>query len=78
MTVESFIHQGVAFPTVEIEHFACSCDFHTAFCCIDITGAEWTDDSDHEWRLCAVCVDLYEHYQEVGVCCPKDPAVHRG
>lgn len=59
-----------------LDHIACCCDFDTAFCGTNIAAAEWVAD-DEEWRLCVVCVDLYEHYQDISVCCPKDPAVHR-
>jgi len=77
VTVESFIHQCVDYRAVETEHFACSCDWRTAFCGIDITGSAWTDQSQ-EPRLCVVCVDLYEHFQDVSLCCTKDPDVRHG
>jgi len=77
MTVESFSRSGLAYPAAVLDHFSCGCDFFTTFCGLDLTDSVWTD-SDSDLPVCVVCLDLYEHYQETGICCPKDPAVHRG
>ncbi|MEU5155608.1 hypothetical protein [Glycomyces sp. NPDC021274] len=79
MTVESFSRPGLAYAAVALDHFACCCDFFTTFCGLSLDRAdyEWTD-ADSDLQVCVVCLDLYEHYQEVSICCPKDPAVRRG
>lgn len=81
MTVETFtaapLSEATNTEAEDLDHVACDCDFDTAFCGTDVSAAEWAAE-DEEWRLCVVCVDLYERYQDIGVCCPKDPAVDRG
>lgn len=78
MTVEIFAPRKAAKTGVEdLDHLACCCDFATAFCGTDITAAEWVAE-EKEWRMCVVCVDLHEHFQEISVCCPNDPDVRRG
>lgn len=76
MTVEIFTAaspEATGAGSEGLDHVACCCDFDTAFCGTNIAAAE----DDEEWRLCVVCVGLYKHYQDISVCCPKDPAVHR-
>lgn len=81
MTVEIFAAAPLSDPKNTgfegLDHVACCCDFDTAFCGTDLAAAEWVAE-DEECRLCVVCVDLFERYQDISVCCPKDPAVHRG
>lgn len=76
MTVEIFTLDLVGTGT-ELDHFACSCDWDTAFCGSNLKVSDWTD-RDEEWRLCVVCVDLSEHFQDVSLCCAKDPDVRHG
>lgn len=79
MTVESFSRPGLAYPAAVLDHFSCACDFFTTFCGLDLNLADcvWTD-VDSDLPVCVVCLDLYEHYQDISICCPKDPAVRRG
>jgi hypothetical protein len=78
MTVESFSRPGLAYAAAVLNHLSCACDFFTTFCglVLDRADCEWTD-SDSGLPVCVVCLDLYEHYQEASICCPKDPAVSR-